>query len=145
MKDAPVIFLISSFSQAKIILSQVHIFMEKSGAFSSVSSSVIPFVTEASFGQEGRASLSLYVNGELKKWSDENKKAFGVLLAARYANGGWTLDSEFGWSGCDVGWDAVSSSELSFDSFDELGRELVSRARRLSEDSIAYISQFDAE
>ena len=61
-------------------------------AFSSVSSSVIPFVTEASFGQEGRASLSLYVNGELKKWSDENKKAFGVLLAARYANGGLTLD-----------------------------------------------------
>lgn len=139
MSDFTVVSFISSLAQAKAALSQVHIFMEKSGEFYSVDSSVIPFVIGVEGGRERRVSLSLYVNGELKKWNDENKRAFGVLLAARYDNNGWTLDGEFGWSGRDIGWDAVYSFEISFDSFDDLSSELVDSARRLSEDSIAYI------
>lgn len=109
-----VLDLIAALAAAREIFREIHIFMEETNLFSDVSTAMIPFSSHSSIFDSRRMSINFAINGELKAWVDHNKKAFGLSLVLCHSDGQWSLESGYGWSGQEVGWDPIQSSDMVF-------------------------------
>jgi uncharacterized protein YfiM (DUF2279 family) len=129
-----------ALAEVRDILRDIHIFMERSGDFSGVSTSLLPFSGQGSFESSRRTSLNFSIDGELKSWVDANRKAIGFSLVVSHFEGKWTLDSEYGWSGQDVGWDPIGSSSSVYETARDLIVDLSAVAMGLRSSALEFLS-----
>lgn len=137
MNSEALVFMVA-LAKARTILGDVHIHMERMNIFDDVSTNVIPFYRD---NKNEVVSIGVYVNGELREWVDENKKAIGVSLLVRHAGGVWVIESEYGWGGELVGWNPIDSREKEFVNFNEMADEMADIASKLRASSMKFISE----
>ena len=83
-----------------------------------ISTDVIPFKCEASDYADEGVTISIALSADLCVPIDSEKKAIGMSLLLRHAEGLWIAEAEIGWTGVNIGWDAFESREFREESLD---------------------------
>jgi len=135
--------LMEALAGVQVILGDIHSAMENSGRFINITNLLIPISGQGAFEDSKRTSLSFFVEGDLKRWIDANKKATGFSLSISHFEGKWSLEYEHGWGGQDVGWDPVVSFNSVYESPRDLIPDLTAAALKLQSMALEFLSSHD--
>lgn len=113
---------------------ELHIATERDPLFISVSTILAPIGESRE-----EAMLSLSLLADLRRPIDQSRSGLGVAIELRFVEDKWVIDAEVGWSGKDIGWDAIDSRSSVLISLAELegesGRMIEWLTTRFSEEA----------
>ena len=107
-------------SEVQTMFRKVHLDAELDRALRDVSTSVLPFKTEASDYADHGVTICVALNAELVTPIDSDKKAIGMSLMLRHAQVHWIAEAETGWTGQATGWDQFDEREAQVATLEEL-------------------------
>ncbi|WP_153019123.1 hypothetical protein [Lysobacter capsici] len=131
----------NSLAEVSSVLRGIHLFMEQSGRFSDITNTLIPSLSHSLIENSVRTVLNFSIDGELVGWVDKNKKAFGTSLVIGHFEGQWFLECEYGWSGQEVGWDPVSSSDFVYPTSRDLMVDVKAVAEKFRSSVLSFLAE----
>jgi hypothetical protein len=111
---------IGFLAQVSTSFNRVAEFAEKQKTLHSVTTKVSPFKAKPSEYADAGVSIAVFLNAELRKPIDSERKAIGMSLLLRHTTGKWLAEAEVGWTGEKVGWDQFDSKEAQASTINEV-------------------------
>lgn len=136
---ADILVFVDLLSRVRSTFREIHLLLERDSRFRDVTTALIPFTGVDSISSSKRTSLSFAIDADLSTWHDVNRKAVSVSLIIGHFQDKWHLTREHGWSGQEIGFEAVDSRDTAYLTPDALMADLERAAILLKNEFTAFL------